>query len=413
MSLLSRNLIQATVGKSRTSWAQRTIPLIQSQLGGTTSSQQYTQSASGPIMTSTTTASRRRFFSTNMWDDEDSDDDEPTTGSCFALILGKPGGGKGTISDKILKDFPHFQHVSTGDLLRSHVRQGTTLGTEANKYMSDGQLVPDHLMVELVMHEATPHLEQGKSLLLDGFPRTVEQAKYLSDHIDVHVVINLDVPNETIVERIADRWIHAESGRTYSYSYKPPEVEGVDDVTGEPLIQRPDDMPQTVRERLTQYNKRCETQRVPLQRMNSSFPMHQRKNTSGNSNGSSNNSNNMYSRNGNYSRVNNGDVERGGRFNDTNTNILEQQNNERIFELSEQVSRLKGLTIDIGNEVREQNSLLDQMGDGFSNTKDMLQNSLRHIGTMLESGGAKHMCYMVSFVVFVVVFLYWMMTFKK
>ena len=135
--------------------------------------------------------------------------------------------------------------------------------------------------------------------------------------------------------------------------------------------------------------------------------MHQRKNTnSGNSN-----SNSMYSRNGGYNRVS-GDVERGGGYNDTNANILEQQNNERIFELSEQVSRLKGLTIDIGNEVREQNSLLDQMGDGFSNVGDMIQGSMRRIGSMLESGGAKHMCYMVGFVVFVVIFLYWMMTFK-
>lgn len=135
--------------------------------------------------------------------------------------------------------------------------------------------------------------------------------------------------------------------------------------------------------------------------------MHQRKPNSGNNKG------NMYGRSGSYNRVGSGDVERGGRgYSDTNANILEQQNNERIYELSEQVARLKGLTIDIGNEVREQNSLLDQMGDGFMNTRDMLQGSLRRIGVMLESGGSKHMCYMVTFVVFVVVFLYWMMTYK-
>jgi blocked-early-in-transport protein 1 len=144
--------------------------------------------------------------------------------------------------------------------------------------------------------------------------------------------------------------------------------------------------------------------------MNSSTPMHQRKNTnSGNS--SSNGHSNMYGRRGGK-----GDVEGGGRggggVNDTNANIMEQQNNERIYELSEQVARLKGLTIDIGNEVREQNSLLDTMGDGFQNTKDMLSGSLQRIGTMLQSGGAKHMLYMVGFVVFVVIFLYWMMTFK-
>jgi blocked-early-in-transport protein 1 len=113
-----------------------------------------------------------------------------------------------------------------------------------------------------------------------------------------------------------------------------------------------------------------------------------------------------------YSRGGAGDVERGGRNNDTNTNILETQNNERIYELSEQVARLKGLTLDIGNEVREQNSLLDTMGEGFQSTRDMLQGSLGKIGTMLQSGGAKHMCYMVGFVVFVMIFLYWMMTYK-
>lgn len=120
----------------------------------------------------------------------------------------------------------------------------------------------------------------------------------------------------------------------------------------------------------------------------------------------------MYGRGGyNPSHLESG---RGGGMNarDTNANIMEQQNNDRISELSDQVSRLKGLTIDIGNEVREQNSLLDDMGEGFASTGDLLAGSLRRIGTMLESGGAKHMCYMVAFVVFVMVFLYWLMTYK-
>jgi blocked early in transport 1 len=123
-------------------------------------------------------------------------------------------------------------------------------------------------------------------------------------------------------------------------------------------------------------------------------------------------------RNGGRRQGSNGyDVEGGrgnGRMsaNDANANILEQQNNERINELSAHVARLKGLTIDIGNEVREQNSLLDNMGDGFQNTRDLLIGSLGRIGTMLESGGAKHMCYMVAFCVFVMVFLWWLMTYK-
>ena len=112
----------------------------------------------------------------------------------------------------------------------------------------------------------------------------------------------------------------------------------------------------------------------------------------------------MKNRNGKF------DIEGGG--DDTNANILEQQNNERINLLSDQVARLKGLTIDIGAEVREQNSLLDSMGDGFQNTRDLLQGSLRRIGTMLEQGGAKHMCYMVAFCVFVMIFLWWLMSYK-
>lgn len=135
--------------------------------------------------------------------------------------------------------------------------------------------------------------------------------------------------------------------------------------------------------------------------------MHRRKTGSNISNGSEHsNGNNMYSGSYNPSHL------ESGRARDTNANIMEQQNNDRISQLSDQVSRLKGLTIDIGNEVREQNSLLDDMGEGFSHTGDLLAGSLRRIGTMLESGGAKHMCYMVAFVVFVMVFLYWLMTYK-
>lgn len=155
----------------------------------------------------------------------------------FMLILGKPGGGKGTISGKILKvsrssddccstsnnsveafltcapplscqDFPQLHHLSTGDLLRQNVRMQTALGKKAKSYMDDGQLVPDELMIDLVMSDATPHLEDGKSLLLDGFPRTLPQAQALDQVVNVDVVINLDIPTEVIVERIADRYVH-------------------------------------------------------------------------------------------------------------------------------------------------------------------------------------------------------------
>ena len=121
-----------------------------------------------------------------------------------------------------------------------------------------------------------------------------------------------------------------------------------------------------------------------------------------------------------YGRRNGYDLEGGGRrggggggYNDTNSNILEQQNNERINELSDQVARLKGLTISIGDEVREQNSLLDNMQDGFMNTGDLLRSSLSRIGTMLESGGTKHMLYMIGFCVLAMLFLWWLMSFKS
>mmetsp|Transcript_25609 Transcript_25609/g.46236 ORF Transcript_25609/g.46236 Transcript_25609/m.46236 type:complete len:147 (-) Transcript_25609:110-550(-) len=141
--------------------------------------------------------------------------------------------------------------------------------------------------------------------------------------------------------------------------------------------------------------------------MSSLDPMHRRSAANRTSNGS----NSMYGRNG--GGYNPSHLESGGiNARDTNANIMEQQNNDRISELSDQVSRLKGLTIDIGNEVREQNSLLDDMGEGFSSTGDLLAGSLRRIGTMLETRGGKHMCYMVAFVVFVMVFLYWLMTYK-
>mmetsp|Transcript_19780 Transcript_19780/g.27149 ORF Transcript_19780/g.27149 Transcript_19780/m.27149 type:complete len:155 (-) Transcript_19780:312-776(-) len=135
--------------------------------------------------------------------------------------------------------------------------------------------------------------------------------------------------------------------------------------------------------------------------------MHQRRTASGNLNRNGN-SNGMYGGRG-YNDVEGG---RGMSASETNANIMEQQNNERISELSDQVARLKGLTIGIGNEVKEQNRLLDDMGDGFASTRDLLAGSLQRIGVMLESGGAKHMCYMVGFVVFVMVFLYWLMTYK-
>jgi nucleoside-triphosphate--adenylate kinase len=115
--------------------------------------------------------------------------------------------------------------------------------------------VPDDVMIKMVMSDAVEAVKNGQSLLLDGFPRTTEQAVALDKNLDVDLVINLCVPNETIIERISDRWIHPASGRVYSYSYHPPKVKGLDDETGEPLVQRDDDKPESVLNRLNKYDE--------------------------------------------------------------------------------------------------------------------------------------------------------------
>lgn len=183
------------------------------------------------------------------------DDMENECSSQFMLILGKPGGGKGTISKKILKDFPDFKHFSTGDLLRQHVMEQTEIGIEAKEHMDNGSLVPDELIIKLVLDEAEKEFDNGKSLLLDGFPRTMQQAQALADSVDVDVVVDLDVPNETIVDRIANRYIHPASGRVYNLTYNPPKIPFRDDETGEDLIQRDDDKSETVRKRLEAYEE--------------------------------------------------------------------------------------------------------------------------------------------------------------
>mmetsp|Transcript_8771 Transcript_8771/g.27306 ORF Transcript_8771/g.27306 Transcript_8771/m.27306 type:complete len:238 (+) Transcript_8771:74-787(+) len=174
-----------------------------------------------------------------------------STRGITTLIMGPPGGGKGTISKKLIKDFS-FHHVSTGDMLRAQVRMGTPLGLKAKEFMEAGGLVPDGLIVDMVMEEIKG--VENKHVLLDGFPRTSAQAEALGKHVKVDVALNLAVPTEEIVKRTSSRWLHPASGRTYAYDYNPPKVEGKDDVTGEPLIQRDDDKPEAVRQRLKGYD---------------------------------------------------------------------------------------------------------------------------------------------------------------
>lgn len=167
------------------------------------------------------------------------------------VILGAPGGGKGTISNKMKKDFP-LHHISTGDLLRKHVKDNTSIGKEAEKFMLSGGLVPDKYLFDILEVETA---NCRSPVLLDGFPRTVEQARILQNLMNVRGVVSLEVPHQIVIDRISDRWIHSSSGRTYSYSYNPPLKHGIDDITGEAIMQRKDDQPEAIRKRLELYEK--------------------------------------------------------------------------------------------------------------------------------------------------------------
>ncbi|CAH1243780.1 AK4 [Branchiostoma lanceolatum] len=174
-----------------------------------------------------------------------------------AIIMGPPGSGKGTISGRIVHDFG-MKHLSSGDLLRIQIMNSTAAGLEAKKFIDQGALVPDDVMVQLILNELREITNH--SWLLDGFPRTVPQAEALSDKLDIDVVMNLDVPFETIKQRLTARWVHPGSGRVYNLDWNPPQIPGKDDVTGEELIQRDDDKPETVTARLRNY----ENQTKPL-----------------------------------------------------------------------------------------------------------------------------------------------------
>ncbi|XP_044302772.1 GTP:AMP phosphotransferase AK3, mitochondrial isoform X1 [Varanus komodoensis] len=167
-----------------------------------------------------------------------------------AVIMGPPGSGKGTISLRIVKHFA-LKHLSSGDLLRENMNKKTEVGILAKSYIDQGQLIPDDIMTQLMLTELKS-LEQNH-VLLDGFPRTVPQAEALDKVCPIDTVIDLDVPFETIQQRLTARWIHPASGRVYNLEFNPPKVAGHDDDTGEPLVQREDDKPETVMKRLKSY----------------------------------------------------------------------------------------------------------------------------------------------------------------
>ncbi len=169
------------------------------------------------------------------------------------ILLGAPGAGKGTQATFICQKYG-IPQISTGDMLRAAVKAGTPLGVAAKKVMDSGALVGDDIIIGLVKERLTqPDCAQG--CLFDGFPRTLAQADAMREAgVKLDYVLEIDVPFDAIIERMSGRRSHPASGRTYHVKFNPPKVAGVDDVTGEPLIQRDDDKEETVKKRLEVYS---------------------------------------------------------------------------------------------------------------------------------------------------------------
>lgn len=170
------------------------------------------------------------------------------------ILLGPPGAGKGTQAAFITKQFG-IPQISTGDMLRAAVKAKTPLGLEAKKIMDTGGLVSDDIIIGLVRDRLQqPDCRQG--YLFDGFPRTIPQADALKEaRIAIDFVVEIVVPETNIIERMSGRRVHPASGRTYHITFNPPKKPGIDDITGEPLVQRDDDREETVRHRLAVYRE--------------------------------------------------------------------------------------------------------------------------------------------------------------
>lgn len=170
------------------------------------------------------------------------------------ILLGPPGAGKGTQAGFLTKHFG-IPQISTGDMLRAAVKAGTPLGLQAKKVMDSGALVSDDIIIGLVKDRLqSPDCQSG--YLFDGFPRTIPQAQALQDAaVKLDYVVEIDVPEEDIIERMSGRRVHPASGRTYHIKFNPPKSPDVDDETGEPLVQRDDDKEETVRHRLAVYRE--------------------------------------------------------------------------------------------------------------------------------------------------------------
>ncbi len=173
------------------------------------------------------------------------------------ILLGGPGAGKGTQANFIQNQYK-IPQISTGDMLRAAVKEGSEMGLKAKEYMDAGKLVPDDVIIGLVKERITqPDCENG--FLFDGFPRTIPQADAMKEAgVPIEAVVDIDVPDEEIIKRMSGRRVHLASGRTYHVVFNPPREPDKDDETGEPLIQRDDDKEETVKKRLDVYHAQTE-----------------------------------------------------------------------------------------------------------------------------------------------------------
>ncbi len=173
------------------------------------------------------------------------------------ILLGAPGAGKGTQANYIKEKF-NIPQISTGDMLRAAIKEGSELGLAAKAVMDAGKLVSDDIIIGLVKDRLqAPDCQHG--YLFDGFPRTIAQADAMKEAgVAIDYVLEIAVPDEAIVERISGRRVHLDSGRSYHVKFNPPKVEGRDDVTGEELVQRSDDSEETVKKRLQTYHEQTE-----------------------------------------------------------------------------------------------------------------------------------------------------------
>ncbi|KAL3457068.1 adenylate kinase-domain-containing protein [Aspergillus heterothallicus] len=188
------------------------------------------------------------------------------------ILIGAPGVGKGTQSERLLSKFPQLASISSGDLLRENVRNKTPLGLEAEATIQAGNLVPDSMILNLISSEfntrgwlsqsQSSSISPSASFILDGFPRTATQASSLDTLVPINFVVHLVTPPSIILSRIASRWVHEPSGRVYNTDFNAPKVPGKDDVTGEPLTQREDDSIDTWKQRLHKFE---ETSKALLQ----------------------------------------------------------------------------------------------------------------------------------------------------